>query len=103
MQTATLGDDPMAALQALTELRHQLDLVERSQVARALDTGHTFTAIAVPLAISRQAAHRRHRDLAVTREELPLRTSRPTPGPPCNALGRRPLARARRASPASTC
>ena len=77
VQTATWGDDPMAALQALTELRHQLDLVERSQVARALDTGHTFTAIAVPLAISRQAAHRRHRDLAVTREELPLRTFSP--------------------------
>ena len=54
----------MAALQALTELRHHLDLVERDQVARALEAGHTFTAIAVPLAISRQAAHRRYRDLA---------------------------------------
>src|SRR5690349_8334159 len=64
LERATATGDPMAALQALTELRHQLDLVERDQVTRALDAGHSFTAIAVPLAISRQAAHRRYRDLA---------------------------------------
>jgi hypothetical protein len=64
LQRATAADDPMTALQALTQLRHQLDLVERDQVARALDAGHTFTAIAGPLAISRQAAHRRYRSLA---------------------------------------
>jgi hypothetical protein len=64
VQRATTPGDPMAALQALTELRHQLDLVERDHVAHALEAGHTFTAIAVPLAISRQAAHRRYRDLA---------------------------------------
>jgi hypothetical protein len=64
LQHATTAGDPMAALRALTELRHQLDLVERDQVARALEAGHTFTAIAKPLAISRQAAHRRYRDLA---------------------------------------
>src|SRR5690349_24668197 len=64
LQRATAADDPMAALQALTELRHQLDLVEREQVARALEAGQTFTAIAAPLAISRRAAHRRYRDLA---------------------------------------
>jgi hypothetical protein len=64
VERATADTNPMAALEALTELRHQLDLVERAQVARALGTGHTFTSIAAPLAISRQAAHRRYRDLA---------------------------------------
>src|SRR5829696_9239254 len=54
---------PMPALEALTELRHDLDLLERAQVARALQEGETFTSIAKPLAISRQAAHRRYRDL----------------------------------------
>src|SRR5688572_14632112 len=64
VRRATASSEPMAALQALTELRHQLDLVERGHVAQALEAGHTFTAIAAPLAISRQAAHRRYRDLA---------------------------------------
>jgi hypothetical protein len=56
--------EPVSALRALTELRRELDLLERSQVARALHEGHTFTSIADPLGISRQAAHRRYRDLA---------------------------------------
>src|SRR3954464_10875492 len=63
VDTATADDDPMAALRALTDLRAQLDLVERAQVARALAAGNTFTSTAAPLAIPRQAAHRRYRDL----------------------------------------
>jgi hypothetical protein len=57
-------EDPTVSLSALTQLRGQLDQLERAQVARALAAGHTFTAIAAPLSISRQAAHRRYRDLA---------------------------------------
>src|SRR4051812_12997486 len=63
VDTATADGDPMAALRALTALRAQLELVERVQVTRALGAGNTFTSIAEPLAISRQAAHRRYRDL----------------------------------------
>lgn len=55
--------DPLDSLDALTQLRRQLDLFERKLVQRALAEGHSFTAIAEPLEISRQAAHRRHRDL----------------------------------------
>ena len=50
-------------LRALTALRDELDALERHQVGRALREGKTFTAIAQPLGISRQAAHRRYRDL----------------------------------------
>lgn len=55
---------PTASLRALSALREQLDQLERAQVARALAEGQTFTSIARPLGISRQAAHRRYRDLA---------------------------------------
>ena len=55
---------PTASLRALSALRDQLDQLERAQVARALAEGQTFTSIARPLGISRQAAHRRYRDLA---------------------------------------
>ena len=47
----------------MTALRDELDALERQQVGRALREGKTFTAIAQPLGISRQAAHRRYRDL----------------------------------------
>src|SRR4051812_18552959 len=57
---------PTASLRALSALREQLDQLERAQVARALAEGQTFTSIARPLGISRQAAHRRYRDLAPT-------------------------------------
>jgi hypothetical protein len=63
LERALVEDAPMASLQALTELRWDLDLAERAHVARALQDGQTFTSIAEPLAISRQTAHRRYRDL----------------------------------------
>ena len=63
LERAITTTDPTAALRALTALREELDALERRQVARALREGKTFTAIAQPLGISRQAAHRRYRDL----------------------------------------
>jgi hypothetical protein len=48
----------------MTALREELDAFERLQVARALDAGHSFGDIARAIGISRQAAHRRYRDLA---------------------------------------
>ena len=41
LQRATATGDPMAALQALTGLRHQLDLVERDHVAHAPPNART--------------------------------------------------------------
>jgi hypothetical protein len=64
LERAITAPTPTASLRALTSLREQLDLLERAQVARALAEGQTFTSIARPLGISRQAAHRRYRDLA---------------------------------------
>ena len=55
---------PRAALRLLGELRQELDAFERRQVAHALAEGTSFAAIARDLGITRQAAHRRFRDLA---------------------------------------
>ncbi len=54
---------PAAALRAMNVLREELDAFERLQVARALEAGQSFSAVARALGISRQAAHRRYRDL----------------------------------------
>jgi len=59
----TLTADPTASLRSLTALRAELDVLERHLVGRALQEGQTYTQIARPLGISRQAAHRRYRDL----------------------------------------
>jgi AraC-like DNA-binding protein len=61
---------PRAALRLLTELRRELDEFERRQVAQALAGGASFAAIARDLGLSRQAVHRRFRDVAG--EEAPL-------------------------------
>ena len=64
LEHATDVGDPDAALRALTTLREELEAFERVQVARALDAGSSYGAVARALGISRQAAHRRYRDLA---------------------------------------
>jgi transposase-like protein len=56
--------DPVNALATLSELRGELEGLERFQVGRALQSGSSFADVARPLGISRQAAHRRYRDLA---------------------------------------
>jgi ATP-dependent Clp protease ATP-binding subunit ClpA len=61
---------PRASLRLLTELRRELDEFERRQVAQALADGASFAAIARDLGLSRQAVHRRFRDVAG--EEAPL-------------------------------
>jgi ATP-dependent Clp protease ATP-binding subunit ClpA len=63
LESALTASDPTTALGSLTALRTQLDALERVQVTRALESGQTFSAIAKPLGISRQAAHRRYRDI----------------------------------------
>jgi hypothetical protein len=68
----TLTDpEPTKALLILSELRHELDELERSHVGRALQAGNSFADVARPLGISRQAAHRRYRDLAAPPPQKP--------------------------------
>jgi transposase-like protein len=68
----TLTDpEPVKSLAILTELRSELDQLERAHVARALQSGSSFAEVARPLGISRQAAHRRYRDLAVPAPQRP--------------------------------
>jgi transposase-like protein len=64
---------PGAALRLLGDLRAELEAFERRQVALALSEGATFAAIARDLGLTRQAVHRRFRDLAA--EAPPLVTS----------------------------
>ncbi len=60
---------PEAALDAVRQLRDELNEFERQQVARALTAGRTFGAIAGSMGISRQAVHRRFSDLRRRRKQ----------------------------------
>ena len=64
VEHAVRAGQPAAALRAMMALREELDAFERLQVARALDAGQSFGDVARAIGISRQAAHRRYRDLA---------------------------------------
>src|SRR3954454_12206667 len=68
---------PAEALSLLKELRQEIDDFERQQVAHALTTGETVTAVARALGVSRQSAHRRFRDLVPAR----VQSSRLSPTP----------------------
>jgi ATP-dependent Clp protease ATP-binding subunit ClpA len=72
------ASDPEVALNTLCDLRRELDEFERQQVARALTAGGSFGAVARAIGISRQAAHRRFRDLAPRRRRAGHRLA-PTP------------------------
>src|SRR5688500_9617599 len=66
-EEAAAADDPEIALETLTRIREELQEFERQQVARALTTGRSYGDVARAMGISRQAAHRRFRDLAKQR------------------------------------
>ena len=70
---------PTKALATLTKLRGELDELERAHVARVLQSGLSYAEVARPLGISRQAAHRRYRNLPL------LPPQRPTPTPEARA------------------
>jgi ATP-dependent Clp protease ATP-binding subunit ClpA len=63
-EEAAEAPEPDDALETLTRLRAELHEFERQQVARALTNGRSFGDVARAMGISRQAAHRRFRDLA---------------------------------------
>jgi ATP-dependent Clp protease ATP-binding subunit ClpA len=65
--------DPESALRAVTELRRELDAFVRVQAEQALASGRSFGDLARALGISRQAAHRRFRELAPPRRSEPPR------------------------------
>lgn len=81
-EEAAAADDPMRALGRLVELRTELETVIHGQISRALGAGYSFTDLARVLGISRQAAHRRYRALAVpaasASEERPTATEEAT-------------------------
>jgi len=54
---------PRAALRKVSELRRELDAFERREVALALADGASYASIGRDLGLSRQAVHRRFRDV----------------------------------------
>ena len=66
-EQAAEAADPEAALETLTRLREELAEFERQQVARALTVGGSFATVAQAMGVSRQAVHRRFRDLSPRR------------------------------------
>jgi len=55
--------DPETALRALTALRQELDATEPEIVRRALQSGASWSQIALALGVTKQAAHRKYRHL----------------------------------------
>jgi ATP-dependent Clp protease ATP-binding subunit ClpA len=72
-QKAAAADDAEMALRALSELRREVDALVRVRAEHALSAGGSFANVARALGISRQAAHRRFRDLAHTPPRNPRR------------------------------
>lgn len=54
------GDDPLAALRALVELRSEAERQEAVLVRRARNRGASWAAIAAVLSVTRQAVHKKH-------------------------------------------
>ena len=77
LEHAIRASEPEVALHALSALRRELDAFERVQAWRALDAGSSYGSVARALGISRQAAHRRYRELAAATEPPP---GAPEPG-----------------------
>lgn len=56
------GTDPAGRLEALCELRRELDAIESELAADAVRAGMSWREIGAAIGVSKQAAHRRHRD-----------------------------------------
>ncbi len=56
------GNDPSAQLEALCQLRRELDAIEAELAAEAIRSGMSWREIGAAIGVSKQAAHRRHRD-----------------------------------------
>jgi len=62
------GDDPATRLQALSALRSELDSLEAQLAAQAQRAGMSWREIGRALGVTKQAAHRRHRQSVVSIE-----------------------------------
>jgi len=62
MMRVVSGSDPTAQLEALCELRRELDSIESELAAEAIRAGMSWREIGAAIGVSKQAAHRRHRD-----------------------------------------
>src|SRR5579875_1732248 len=56
------GNDPAGQLEALCELRRELDTIESELAAEAIRAGMSWREIGAAIGVSKQAAHRRHRE-----------------------------------------
>jgi ATP-dependent Clp protease ATP-binding subunit ClpA len=56
------GNDPGSQLEALCELRRELDAIESELAADAIRAGMSWREIGAAIGVSKQAAHRRHRE-----------------------------------------
>ena len=63
-------DDPIRALEALVELGTLVDDLTRERASQGLGAGYSFGDIARALGMSRQAAHRRFRDVGPTARRI---------------------------------
>jgi ATP-dependent Clp protease ATP-binding subunit ClpA len=75
------GSDPAGQLEALCELRRELDAIESELAADAIRSGMSWREIGAAIGVSKQAAHRRHRD-SVTRLVKDTETSADSNGGP---------------------
>jgi hypothetical protein len=57
---ATRLDNPQRGLAAITELRRELEELEARHVANAIREGLSWSRVAEHLAVSKQAAHKKH-------------------------------------------
>ncbi len=68
---ATRLDNPQRGLAAITELRRLLEELESRHVANAIREGLSWSRVAEHLAVSKQAAHKKHaKGLAPSGQEL---------------------------------
>jgi len=54
------SEDPIAALNAIAELRRELDRVEAVTVRRARNAGASWQLVAHALGVTRQAVHKKY-------------------------------------------
>ena len=86
------SSDAEEALRALTALRKELELVEPDLVRRAVRGGASWSQVAKALGVSKQAAHRKHREAV----EQAAEGEQPAPKILVTAEARRSIALARR-------
>jgi ATP-dependent Clp protease ATP-binding subunit ClpA len=90
------GNDPAGQLEALCELRRELDSIESELAADAIRSGMSWREIGAAIGVSKQAAHRRHREsVARMVKDAEPSASNPTSGVNVSVPARRAVRIAR--------